>query len=290
MIDKPFVFGVSEYTTWHWSFVEDVDRYAKMGVDTIEICEFKLDASPIAAQIARATEHGLRVSSVQPTVHTIYPDSLEPQPTEPLDRVTRIRQAIERIGPHVPPSTPFILNTGVAPDGNIREALSRTVSECRALASFAADYRVRIALEPLNPVLMNQNSFIWTLAQALQIVGRVDLPNFGICVDVWNNWQDPEVHRSLRACGDRIFAVHISDWHLPRAAADRTTVGKGEIPLPELLQTIHATGYRGAYTLEIFSDDALPDSLWQADGKHVVSDSRAGLERAWARAFVKESA
>jgi len=39
----PYRFGVSEFTTWPWSFEEEVERYAQLGVDTIEVCEFKLE-------------------------------------------------------------------------------------------------------------------------------------------------------------------------------------------------------------------------------------------------------
>ena len=72
-----------------------------------------------------------------------------------------------------------------------------------------------------------------------------------------------------------------------RAAAayeDRLVVGQGKIPWPPLLRAIHDSGYGGAYTLEIFSRD-VPDSLWQGDLSRVITDSRAGLEKAWQEAF-----
>ncbi|HKC75247.1 MAG TPA: sugar phosphate isomerase/epimerase, partial [Chloroflexota bacterium] len=57
-----------------------------------------------------------------------------------------------------------------------------------------------------------------------------------------------------------------------------------EIPWPPLLRAIHESGFRGAYSLEIFSSD-VQDSLWQGDLSRVITDSRAGLEKAWQEAF-----
>ena len=47
-----------------------------------------------------------------------------------------------------------------------------------------------------------------------------------------------------------------------------------------LIRALHESGYRGAYTLEIFSDE-VPNSLWEGDLSKVINDSRIGLERAW---------
>ena len=88
--------------------------------------------------------------------------------------------------------------------------------------------------------------------------------NFGLCIDSWNIWQNPDVHEAI-ACGDRIFVVQLSDWRTPRSFLDRLSIGKGEIPFPALLtgnpyQRLHD----GPYVVEIFSAD-VPDPLWQGD-------------------------
>ena len=40
----------------------------------------------------------------------------------------------------------------------------------------------------------------------------MDRPNFGICLDTWNVWQNPDVEKAISACGNRIFVVQVSDW------------------------------------------------------------------------------
>ena len=282
-----YPFGVSQYTTKQWSFEEDIENYAALGVQAIEICEYKLDSNELRAQLALVTVKGLTVTSVQPSVHTVYPDSLFKTPADPKERMRLFRNAIETIGPYIPAGTPFVANTGVAPNGNMREAWDVTVRQMREICRVAAGYGMRIAMEPLNPVLMNENSFIWLIPQVLEMADEIGQENFGVCVDAWNDFHDPMVVEHLKQCGEKIFVVQVSDWHRPRTFADRAIVGRGKIDLPPLLRAIHDAGYRGAYTLEIFSDESLLDSLWRAPADWVIQESRDGLDRAWQKAFEK---
>lgn len=278
-----YQFGISEFTTWPWRFEQDVERYAALSVDTIEVCEFKLDEQRAGEQLALIASHGLTISSVQPTVRTLFPGRMQPKPSEPSERMAHFRRSIERIAPFGH-DLPFVTNTGNAPKGNIREVLARAQQEYRTLAGFAQDHGARVALEPLNASTMNEESAIWTLQQALRIVEAVDRPNFGVCVDVWNLWQNAEILDQIRACGDRNFIVQVSDWQTPRSFADRYTVGQGVIPLPTLLRAIYDSGYRGPYAVEIFSQD-VPDSLYDGDLHQLIRANKAGMDAAWREAF-----
>ena len=278
-----YQFGVSEFTTNPWTFERDVETYARLGVDTIEVCEIKLDAAQAADQLALVHRHGLAISSVQPAVRTLFPSLSQPEPKDVPARMARFRKTIERVA-GVAPNVPFVTNTGIPPNGNIQEVFDTAAREYRILADFAASHGGRIALEPLSASIMNEESAIWTLEQAMRIVSAVDRANFGICLDTWNVWQNAGIVEGIRACGDRIFVVQVSDWRTPRSFQDRLIVGQGEIPLPPLLRAIHESGFRGAYSLEIFSS-GVPDALWRADLSQVIKDSRAGLARAWREAF-----
>ncbi len=279
----PIQFGISEFTTWPWSFEQDVEHYARLGVDAIEICEFKLDQKRIAEQLAIVKQHGLRISSVQPSVRTLFPSSSQPEPKDVPQRMKRFQQTIERFG-DVASGVPFVTNTGIPPNGNIQHVLDTAVNEYRAVADFAAQRGARVALEPLNAAIMNVESAIWTLQQGMELVEAVDRPNFGICLDAWNIWQNAGIIDAIRACGDRIFVVQLSDWRTPRSLQDRLIPGQGAIPLPPMLRAIHEAGYRGPYVVEIFSGD-VPDSLWKGDLEQVITESRDGVERAWEMAF-----
>lgn len=278
----PFPFGVSEFTTMPWTFDEDVEQYANLGVDAIEVCEIKLDDRRYAEQLALITNHQLAISAVQPLVRTFFASQMQSQPTGLESRTARLRQTIERIAPFIP-GTVFIVNTGAPPKGNVAEATNVVIGQLQNLSDLAADHGVRIALEPLNPTAMNTETAIWTVGQALDIVDAVDRSNVGICLDLWNSWQDPGINDEIRRAGNRIFALQVSDWRTPRSSGDRIIPGHGSIPLGSLLQTVHETGYRDACTVEIFSQD-VPDSLYDTDLRAVVQESRKGLNLAWHKA------
>lgn len=279
----PYKFGVSEFTTWPWTFDEDIDNYARLGVETIEVCEFKLDESRLREQLSSIEPSGLKISSVQPAVRTLFASQSQPEPRDVGQRMARFRQTIERFR-DVAQGIPFVTNTGVPPNGNVQKVLDEAARQYRELADFAADNNVRIALEPLNASIMNVESAIWTLEQGMRIVTSVDRTNFGICLDIWNVWQNADILDAIKSCGDRIFVVQVSDWRTPRSYQDRFIPGQGEIPLAPFLRAIRASGFRGAYAVEIFSGD-VPDSLWKSDLSEVIRQSRAGLDRAWEEAF-----
>lgn len=281
-------FGVSEFTTWPWTFEQDIENSAALGVDCIEVCEFKLDETRADSQLKRIGELGLQISSVQPRLHSLFPDEPRPEPREPQERMAMFRQTIQRFG-KVAPNTTLVSITGAAPNGDYRLAFETAVREYRALAEFAGEHDIKIALEPLHPILMNVDTFICTLADALEIVDAVNLPNFGIFVDVWHIWPDADAEKIIRANGDKIFGVHINNWHRPRHFGDRAMLGTGQIDLPKLLRAIHESGYRGAYTLELFSSEHLPDSLWKSDLDQVIRENQAAFERLWQHAFAGEN-
>jgi sugar phosphate isomerase/epimerase len=280
----PYRFGISEFTTWPWTFEQDVERYARLGVESIEVCEFKLDGARMHDQLSLITEHGLEISSVQPAVRTLFPSQSEPEPADVTARMDRFCRTIKSFG-DLAAGIPFVTNTGNPPDGNIQRVLDVAVEQYRRVADFAADRGAQVALEPLNAAIMNVESSIWTLRQALDLVEAVDRPNFGICLDAWNIWQNANIVTVILAASSRVQVVQVSDWRTPRSFQDRLIPGDGEIPLPALLRAIHESGYRDPYVVEIFSGN-VPDSLWESDLQDVIRRSRAGFDAAWSAAFV----
>lgn len=271
-------YGVSEFTTWPWSFERDIEVYPRTGAHFIEICEFKLNRNDYAPQLRLLNGTTLQVSSVQTTVHSVFPDSLAPQPADVADRVDHIKRGIARIAPHVPAATPFVVITGAAPGGNTQLVYETMLHALDELATFAKKQNVRVAFEPLNPVLFNTDTAIWGLDRALELVARVDNANLGICLDTWNVFETPSLHDVIRQCAERIFLVQISDWRRPRSGADRRSLGDGIIPNARIVKTVAQTGYTGPYILEIFSAESLPNSLWKSDLEQVLLKNKDAFD------------
>jgi hypothetical protein len=106
-----FRFGVSQFTSTPWGFERDVEEYARLGVEAIEVCEDKLDEERFSEQLALVGEQGLEISSAQPSVRTLFPSRTQPEPKEPGERAAAFRRTVERFGDFAD-GVPFVLNTG----------------------------------------------------------------------------------------------------------------------------------------------------------------------------------
>jgi sugar phosphate isomerase/epimerase len=279
---KP-LFAVSEFTTWHQTFEEDVELYRELGVDAVEVCERKLSSDNVKAkeQLSYLKETKLPVCSIQPRVHALFPDSMSPDIKEPEKRLEAFMASVDLFAEFFP-NTPMVAISGNAPDYNFRLAHEKARKLYPELAKHAASKNMKIAFEPLSIVLMNNDSFISTLEEGLTLTRDINHPNFGLLLDVWHVWREPMIYERLAKLTN-IFAVHLCDWPKgePRAVADRAIPGEGLIDLPMMLSAIEKSGFNGAYALELFSADYLPDSLWQRDAKDVIEKSRNNFYKAW---------
>jgi sugar phosphate isomerase/epimerase len=273
-------FGVSEYATWPQTFEEDLALFQRLGIQYIEVCEAKLDAANPHPQIERLKASGLKVSTVQSRLHSLFPDRPRPEPRLPRERMSRLAGSISLLGPYFPGAT-FVTISGAAPAGNYREAYETAVREYKELAKLAEQHGVRVGLEPLNPILINVDTFLCSLTHARRVIEAVDHPAFGLLLDVWHVWEDPAACEIIEEYASRIYGIHISDWKTPRAFADRFIPGEGQIPLARLLKAARNGGYQGAYTLELFSDLNLEGSLW-ANPADTVKRSQVAFEKIWA--------
>jgi sugar phosphate isomerase/epimerase len=274
-----WTFGISEVTTWPWTYEEDVARYARLGAHAIEVWEFKLakDAGARREQLGAARAYGLTVSSFQAGVHSLFPTRMQPEPASLDARRDAFVRALESAAPLLPGAV-FVLNTGIARDGDVQRAFDATVRAYGELARRAADAGVRLALEPLHPLAMNEDTFAWNLEDARDVVDAVGHDALGICADVWNLAGQHDLRARLAACADRIFVAQVSDYRRPRSYLDRLAVGDGSIDFAPFLAGLRDARFAGPIVLEVFSKD-VPDSLYDGDLHAVVFRSRDALAR-----------
>ena len=277
-------FGISEVTTWPWTFEQDVERYVELGAGAIEVWEMKLDPDPARRrnQLHEAQQHGLVVSSFQANVHALFPTHLAPEPAAFEQRRGCFVETLEAYAPVIPGAV-FVLNTGVAADGDVEAAFAKTVVGYRELARRANDLGVRLALEPLHPLAMNEDSYIWNVEDARALVQAVGEPALGICADAWNLAGQYDLDSRLSACRGLIMLAQLADYRRPRSFLDRLPLGDGSLDFTPFLDGLRRAEYEGPLVLEIFSKD-VPDSIYDGDLAAVVARSRRTLERLMAPA------
>jgi len=149
-----------------------------------------------------------------------------------------------------------------------RDAIAR---DLRKLAMLAIPQGIRVAYEALS-----WGRSIEEFPAAWDVVMRADMPNLGLGLDSFHmfatktsldelQWLDPE----------RIFLVQLADfmWQEIRSVEERIATARHFRVFPgegahsdqvaELVSRLHAQGYRGDYSFEVFNDDyqqiPLPD-------------------------------
>ena len=143
--------------------------------------------------------------------------------------------------------------------------------DLRKLAMLAIPHGIRVAFEALS-----WGRSIEEFPAAWDVVMRADMPNLGLGLDSFHmfatktsldelQWLDPE----------RIFLVQLADfmWQEIRSVEERIATARHFRVFPgegahsdqvaQLVSRLHAQGYRGDYSFEVFNDDyqqiPLPD-------------------------------
>lgn len=123
------------------------------------------------------------------------------------------------------------------------------------LARQAADAGTRVALEPM-PFTNVRTPF-----QGLELIELVDHPAAGLCLDIWHVERvGVPVADVARIPGHRIVAVELDDAPrepeqdlLPDTFAGRRFPGEGDFDIAGFVAAIRATGFDGAWGVEMLS-------------------------------------
>jgi sugar phosphate isomerase/epimerase len=195
--------------------------------------------------------------------------SASPDAGESVRALDDVRRALDEAAALRAPSL-VVIAGGVDPrDKDIERTRGRALEGVADLLTHARKVGVKIALEPLHPMICATRSVLSTMKLAnawCDSLGAEDI--VGIAVDTYAVWWDPDIEAEIARAGKRICGFHVSDW-LPDTQdprLDRGMMGDGVIDIPRLRRVVEATGYGGYVEVEIFSQR----DWWQRDPDEVV--------------------
>ncbi len=159
------------------------------------------------------------------------------------------------------------------------QATEMAVQRAGETADMAADYGIRIGLEPIGKC-----DFFNTPSSVLPLIRKVGSPNLGLTIDLFHFFTGGCKTRDLRRIPvDRIFLIHMDDAPgLPVAELEdskRVLPGQGSMDVVEFIRTLDEMGYDGDLSVELFNKD-----LWSKDPDLVAEAAKKALDSVMAKA------
>jgi sugar phosphate isomerase/epimerase len=241
-----------------------IELMARHGVPAASLWREKTRAHGVAATARLVAEHGIAM-----TGYCFAGLIASPDPVEAARARNDVRQALDEAAALGAPCLVFVAG-GVDPrDRDIAGIRERVLDGLGELVPHARSVGVKLALEPLHPMICASRSVLSTVKLANDWCDRLGAEDIvGIAVDTYAVWWDPEVEREIARAGKRICAFHVSDWlaDTQDLRLDRGMPGDGVIDLARLRRQVEAAGYEGYVEVEIFSQR----TWWQRDPDEVV--------------------
>lgn len=269
--------SISEVTTLHCNFEEDVRLYSKHGVTGIGVWGFKMEKYGPTRANELLKEHNLVATNCIPDGNSILPYVLSPEPSDPYKRVEAFLPNMASMAKLNPAA--IVVITGPLGNYEHQKAWDLCLDGFTKIGKAASDLGLTIVLEPIHKSGADVFTMIWDIPETLRMLKELNQPSFKLHFDTWHLWDTPGMLDLLKQNIDLVGGVHVSDWSpTPRTWADRYFPGEGVLPMKEIIQTLDDAGWKGYYDVEIFSDDGeygedYPDLLWKLSPDEIVERS-----------------
>jgi hydroxypyruvate isomerase len=219
-------------------FVERIARAAEAGAPAIEFWDYS--TKDVAAIAAAARAAGVRVAGF-----VCEPGFALTGETPVQEHVAGVHRAAEA-GRLLGCST-MIVTTGNSRSGESFEAARRRVlRKLVAMAAAAAEEKVTLVLEPLNPFIDHEGYWLTHMAQAADLVEEVNSPHLRILYDIYHQQiTEGKIILNLRRFAPLIGHVHVA------ATPGRTNLVVGDLDYRAIFRALDDVGYGGYTGLEL---------------------------------------
>jgi D-psicose/D-tagatose/L-ribulose 3-epimerase len=177
-----------------------------------------------------------------------------------IDYVNQLVDLAAAIGaPHVVgPMYSAVGKTRMLPAAEREQQRALAVESLKAVAAYAGERDVRLAVEPLNRF---ETDLVNTSEQVLELIDRVGADNAGVLLDTFHmNIDEKSLGDAIRLVGERLLQVHTCE-------NDRGTPGTGHVPWDDVFSALADIGFDGPLVIESFTPEleeiAKAVSLWR---------------------------
>lgn len=129
----------------------------------------------------------------------------------------------------------------------IEDAWQRLADSLSAICAYAAQYALRLAVEPVNSAI---SDLVNTAAEAVRLLEQVGCDRLGIVLDTGHVHLGPEPpEEAIARAGARLFQVHVNDNDGRRQ--QNLIPGLGRFDFDRFFRSLERAGYSGWLTAEL---------------------------------------
>ncbi|MCU1362941.1 MAG: Xylose isomerase domain protein barrel [Acidimicrobiaceae bacterium] len=234
-------FGVMQNVLCNTDMASDLDIVVEAGVTAVGVRGDIMQRAGVSETIRLMSERSLIASSYLPSVRLL--DFSEAATVDVLRNSLTVAAALQ--------APTMLIVTGPLGDLPMSQAEDQFVSKLNRVASLAVKLGVRLAIEPVHPLLRGI-SYVHTLRHAADLASRIS--GCGVVLDVVHTYWDRYIYEDISAYASSVCTVHLSNVDrsaLEQRRLQRAPLDKGVIPVEEMIRALHDAGYRGFYENEV---------------------------------------
>lgn len=247
---------LNQATTMPYGLEETIKAAGKAGIENIGLW-----VEPVEQAGVGAVRRWLNESGITPTSMSRVGFLANKRGSDLEAAYDAVRRALDMCAALGVPTLAFVAGGLHEDERSIRKAEGRVRDALETLMPDIVQSGVKVMLEPIHPLFVNDRSVVTSVGQALRVLDGLPSGNFGVLVDSWATFWDPDLEESLKRAGreDRLTGYQINDFTLPLPLPNnmngRLMPGDGCIDLQSMTQWVADTGYSGTVEVEVFNDE-----------------------------------
>ncbi|NOY28715.1 MAG: sugar phosphate isomerase/epimerase [Planctomycetes bacterium] len=271
------VLSMNEVTTYRWSFEEDIRNFAAAGYEGIGVWRQKLADYGEEKGVDLLAESGLRVTSLLWAGGFTGSDGRNQQEAiEDAEHAIRLAGAMN--------AGCLVVYPGGRNHHTFRHAdrLLRTAID--QLLGLAEAAEVTLAIEPMHPACATEWTFLTDIEATISLIESFQSPHLKLVFDAYHFGDDQAVISNLREIVPHTALVQLGDRHKAHGIdQDRCLLGKGNVPLSQIVHNLLEAGYEGDFDIELAGED-----IEFSDYHHLLEISKLAFDRMLAPALHAE--
>jgi sugar phosphate isomerase/epimerase len=255
--------SINETTTYHWTFEEDVQHYAAVGIDGIAVWRQKLSDFGEEKGAELLAESGLAVSALMwaggftGSDGRSYRESVQ-------DAIEAIQLAAQLKASSV------IVYSGARAGHTHNHARRLFRNALNELTDVACEHGVALAIEPMHAGCAADFTFLSGVDETLNLIQPLNCPQLKLAFDAYHLGHEPGIVSRLAEIVPWIAIVQLGDAkQVPCGEQNRCRLGDGCLPLREIVAALLDAGYRGFFDVELVGED-----LEHLDYGELIADSQ----------------